>query len=57
MSFDKFRRTDEFKEIQAEYDKKLRSIYSGVQLQNAPSAAPKQGASKFKIISVTKPGE
>jgi hypothetical protein len=57
MSFDKFRRTDEFKEIQAEYDKKLRSIYSGVQLPNAPSAAPKQGASKFKIISVTKPGE
>jgi hypothetical protein len=57
MSFDKFRRTDEFKEIQAEYDKKLRSIYAGVQLPNAPSAAPKQGASKFKIISVTKPGE
>jgi hypothetical protein len=57
MSFDKFRRTDEFKEIQAEYDKKLRSIYSGVQLPNAPSAAPKQGASKFKMISVTKPGE
>jgi hypothetical protein len=57
MSFDKFRRTDEFKEIQAEYDKKLRSIYAGVQLPNAPSAAPKQGAPKFKIISVTKPGE
>ena len=57
MSFDKFRRTDAFKEIQAEYDKKLRSIYAGVQLPNAPSAAPKQGASKFKMISVTKPGE
>jgi hypothetical protein len=46
MSFDKFRRTDAFKEIQAEYDKKLRSIYAGVQLPNAPSAAPKQGAPK-----------
>ena len=57
MSFDKFRRTDAFKEIQAEYDKKLRSIYAGVQLPNAPSAAPKQEAPKFKIISVTKPGE
>jgi hypothetical protein len=57
MSFDKFRRTDAFKEIQAEYDKKLRSIYAGVQLPSAPSAAPKQGATKFKIISVTKPGE
>jgi len=57
MSFDKFRRTDEFKEIQAEYDKKLRLIYAGVQLPKAPSAAPKQEAPKFKIISVTKPGE
>jgi hypothetical protein len=57
MSFDKFRRTDAFKEIQAEYDKKLRSIYAGVQLPNAPSTAPKQEAPKFKIISVTKPGE
>ena len=62
MSLDKFRRTDAFKEIQSEYDKKLRSIYSGVQLPSAPSAAskqeaPKQEVPKFKIISVTKPGE
>jgi hypothetical protein len=57
MSFDKFRRTDAFKEIQAEYDKKLRSIYAGVQLPSAPSSDSKQVAPKFKIISVTKPGE
>jgi hypothetical protein len=62
MSFDKFRRTDAFKEIQAEYDKKLRSIYAGVQLPSAPSAAQKQEAPKqevknFKIISIKKPGE
>ena len=57
MSLDKFRRTDAFKEIQSEYDKKLRSIYSGVQLPSAPSSDSKQAAPKFKIISVTKPGE
>jgi hypothetical protein len=62
MSFDQFRRTDEFTEIQNEYNKKLRSIYAGVQLPNAPSAAQKQEAPKqevknFKIISIKKPGE
>jgi hypothetical protein len=51
MSADKFSQTKEYKEAVAKYDAKLREIYSGVKMGNAPAgasagrpAAPSSGA-------------